>query len=135
MVMEKPEIIKLENILNQEAGLVVAQNDNKLPFNIQRVYWFYQVPSGQTRGHHAHKTNRKILICHHGEVAVMLEATTGELFKFTLDKPYEGLYVPPLHWGTYTFSQGASMICLASALYDEKDYIRNYEEFKGGYGA
>lgn len=127
--MAEPKIIKLENIFNQEAGIVVAQQP-ALPFEIKRVYWFYQVPDKQTRGHHAHKTNQKILVCNQGKVEVALESATGKVLNFILDKPYEGLHVPPMFWGTYKFGKGATMICLASAIYDEKDYIRDYKEFK-----
>ena len=130
--MKRPEIICLKNIINQEAGLVVAQNDGSLPFKVNRVYWFYDVPEGQTRGHHAHKKNQKLLVCNTGKVEVRLEDREGNVFEFILEKPYEGLYVPPLHWGTYKFVDEASMICLASEMYDEGDYIRDYEEFKKG---
>lgn len=131
--MAEPRIIVLTHILNQEAGIVVAQNP-ELPFEIKRVYWFYEVPEGQERGHHAHKTVQKILVCNQGKVDVKLEASTGQIYQFTLDKPYEGLYVPPLFWGTYRFHKGATMICLASEIYEEKDYIRDYPTFKSSYG-
>lgn len=131
--MAAPRTVSLEHILNQEAGIVVAQHPT-LPFEVKRVYWFYQVPEGQTRGHHAHKTVQKILVCTQGQVDVRLETPTGQVYRFTLDKPYEGLYVPPLFWGTYKFHKGATMICLASEIYQEKDYIRDYAAFKTGYG-
>lgn len=127
--MAEPRIIQLENIFNQDAGIVVAQHP-ELPFEIKRVYWFYQVPEGQERGHHAHKTTQKILVCHQGEVVVTLKTPKEQLYHFTLNKPYEGLYVPPVFWGTYRFRNNASMICLASAIYREDDYIRDYEEFR-----
>ena len=129
--MDEPKIIKLENIINEEAGLVVAQNDSTIPFEIKRVYWFYKVPEGQERGHHAHKRNQKILVCNRGTVEVTLENPSGEKFDFVLDKPFEGLFVPALYWGTFRFKGDASMICLASELYSEEDYIRSYAEFKG----
>lgn len=127
--MPIPRLVYLQNIINQEAGLVVAQNDDQLPFEIKRVYWFYQVPEGQERGHHAHKKSHKVLVCQQGIVEVKLENTMGEIFNFKLDKPFEGIYVPPMYWGTYTFKAGATMICLASSLYDEEDYIRDYNIF------
>lgn len=129
--MVEPKIIKLKNIINEAAGLVVAQNDQELPFEIKRVYWFYQVPEAQERGHHAHKKNQKILVCNKGTIEVNLENTSGKKFDFVLDKPFEGLFVPALYWGTFRFKGEASMICLASELYTEEDYIRDYEEFKG----
>lgn len=128
--MVEPKIIKLQNIINEEAGLVIAQNGMELPFEIKRVYWFYQVPEGQERGHHAHKRNQKILVCNRGTVEVTLENQAGQKFDFVLDKPFEGLFVPALYWGTFRFEGQASMICLASELYAEEDYIRNFEEFK-----
>lgn len=128
--MDEPKIIKLNNIINEDAGLVIAQNDRSIPFELKRVYWFYQVPEGQLRGHHAHRKNKKILVCNHGIVEIKLEDTTGKIYEFLLDKPYEGLFVPPFYWGTYKFKNNATMISLASELYDEEDYIREYEEFK-----
>lgn len=131
--MGEPRIIALKHILNHEAGIVVAQNP-ELPFDVKRVYWFYQVPEGQERGHHAHKSVQKILVCNHGQVDVRLETPKGQVYQFTLDKPYEGLYVPPLFWGTYHFHKGATLICLASEIYEEKDYIRDYVAFIAEYG-
>lgn len=128
--MVEPKIIKLKNIINEDAGLVIAQNDRELPFEVKRVYWFYGVPEGQVRGHHAHKENQKVLICTQGLVEVLLEHSTGYQYKFKLNKPYIGLYIPPLYWGTYKFKNNATMISLASELYDEDDYIRDYEVFK-----
>lgn len=129
--MDEPKIIKLKNIINEDAGLVVAQNNGEVPFAVKRVYWFYQVPEGQVRGHHAHRQNQKLLICNSGIIEAVLENTSGVQYKFILDKPYEELFVPALHWGTYRFRNGASMICLASELYNEEDYLRDYEEFRG----
>lgn len=131
--MGAPRIIALTHILNQEAGIVVAQNPD-LPFEIKRVYWFYQVPEGQERGHHAHKGVQKILVCNQGKVDVKLESATGKIYHFTLNKPHEGLYVPPLVWGTYFFHKSATLICLASEIYEEEDYIRDYPTFKKTYG-
>lgn len=128
--MDEPKIIKLKNIVNEEAGLVVAQSDNDFPFVIKRVYWFYGVPEGQVRGHHAHKQNKKLLICTAGNIEVELENPAGKRFEFALERPHEGLLVPPLYWGTYKFRNNATMISLASELYDEDDYIRDYEAFK-----
>ena len=111
-----------------------------IPFRIKRVYYMYDTGAGVTRGYHAHKSLEQILICIHGSCKIRLD-NGREKKVIPLEKPYEGLYVSNAMWREmFDFSPDAVLMVLASELYDERDYIRNYDEFlefvnKGGAAA
>ena len=113
-----------------ERGQLVALEEFKdIPFRIKRVYYMYDTAEGVTRGYHAHKCLQQILICIHGSCKIRLD--NGKEKKVVpLEKPYEGLYVSNNMWREmFDFSPDAVLMVLASELYDESDYIRNYDEF------
>ena len=113
-----------------DRGQLIALEEYKdIPFSIKRVYYMYDTKSNVTRGYHAHKTLHQILICVHGSCKIRLD--NGKESKIVpLEKPYEGLYVPNSMWREmFDFSPGAVLMVLASELYDESDYIRDYNEF------
>ena len=113
-----------------ERGQLVALEEFKdIPFRIKRVYYMYDTGKDVTRGYHAHKSLQQILVCIHGSVKIKLD--NGKEQKIVpLEKPYEGLYVANNMWREmYDFSPGAVLLVLASELYDEDDYIRDYDEF------
>lgn len=113
-----------------ERGQLVAVEEFKdIPFEIKRVYYIYDTVDGVRRGFHAHKELEQILICVHGSCKVLLD--NGMKKKIvSLEKPYEGLYISNDMWREmYDFSSDAVLLVLASQVYDEKDYIRNYDEF------
>lgn len=109
--------------------LVSLEEDKDIPFAIKRVYYMYDTGEGVIRGRHAHKALEQILVCIHGSCKILLD--DGKEKKIVpLEKPYEGLYVSSNMWREmYDFSQDAVLMVLASDFYDEKDYIRDYEEF------
>lgn len=113
-----------------ERGQLVALEEFKdIPFQIKRVYYMYDTKEGVHRGFHAHKQLEQILVCIHGSCKVKLD--NGEEQKvIPLEKPYEGLYISNDMWREmYDFSPDAVLLVFASELYDETDYIRNYDEF------
>ena len=113
-----------------ERGQLVALEEHKdIPFEIKRVYYMYDTCKGVTRGQHAHKSLEQILICIHGSCKLMLD--NGKEKKIvSLEKPYEGLYISNNIWREmYDFSSDAVLMVLASDVYKEEDYIRNYDEF------
>lgn len=113
-----------------ERGQLVALEEFKdIPFRIKRVYYMYDTADGVTRGYHAHKCLQQILVCIHGSCKIRLD--NGKEKKVVpLEKPYEGLYVANNMWREmFDFSPDAVLLVLASELYDETDYIRNYDEF------
>lgn len=113
-----------------ERGQLVALEEYKeVPFKIKRVYYMYDMSPGIVRGRHAHKNLQQILICIHGSCKILLD-NGNEKKVVPLEKPYEGLYVANNMWREmYDFSNDAVLMVLASELYDENDYIRNYDEF------
>ena len=113
-----------------ERGMLVALEENKeIPFNIKRVYYMYDTLIDVRRGFHAHKNLQQILICIHGSCKIHLD-NGFETAEVDLNKPYEGLYVSNNMWREmYDFSPDAVLMVLASDFYDERDYIRNYDEF------
>ena len=114
-----------------ERGMLVALEEfNDIPFAIKRVYYMYDTKEGVRRGSHAHKSLEQILICIHGSCKVLLD--NGQEKKIiSLEKPYEGLYIPNFMWREmYDFSTNAVLMVLASEIYNENDYIRDYKVFK-----
>ena len=111
-------------------GMLVAIEEQKdIPFPIRRVYYLYNTGEGVVRGHHAHKNLQQILICIHGTCKVRLDDGKSKE-EVLLDKPYEGLYVSNAVWREmFDFSPDAVLLVLASELYNESDYIRNYDDF------
>lgn len=113
-----------------DRGQLVALEEFKdIPFKIKRVYYMYETAEGVHRGFHAHKSLQQILVCIHGNCKIKLD--NGKETKIVpLEKPYEGLYVSNVMWREmYDFSPDAVLMVLASELYDEADYIRDYDEF------
>ena len=113
-----------------ERGQLVALEEYKdIPFEIKRVYFMYDTLEGVRRGFHAHKSLEQILICIHGSCKILLDNGLEKMV-VPLEKPYEGLYVSNDMWREmFDFSPDAVLLVLASELYDERDYIRDYDEF------
>ncbi|WP_297512375.1 FdtA/QdtA family cupin domain-containing protein [Flavobacterium sp.] len=121
-------IIDIPRVKNPKGNLAVVELDT-IPFPIQRVYYLYDVPSESKRGGHAHKKLQQLLIPISGSFDVVLK--DGEnIQRITLNKPNEGLLIPVNVWRELeNFTSGAVCLVLASEVYDEDDYIRNYKEF------
>ena len=117
-------------VKHSELGsLGVVEKEHPFPLPIKRIYFLYDVPSKATRGSHAHKALHQLLIAASGSFDVTLDDGKS-VETFNLRSPSEALYIPPGYWRTlYNFSSGATAVVLASAEYDESDYIRDYEEF------
>ena len=109
--------------------LISLEEYNDIPFRIKRVYFMYDTVSDAVRGHHAHKNLQQILVCVHGSCKIRLDNGT-EKKVVSLEKPYEGLYVANNMWREmFDFSPDAVLMVFASEVYDEADYIRDYDEF------
>lgn len=126
-----PHLVHLPSIGNPQSGYItVAEFERNIPFPIKRTYWTYFTPQNVVRGYHAHKTLKQVIFAISGVIKFSVEMKSGEKSHFTLDKPNEGLYFPPYTWREIQFSHNAVLLCLASEWFDEKDYIRDYNEFK-----
>lgn len=109
--------------------LVALEEFKDIPFEVKRIYYMYDTGEGVRRGFHAHKNLKQILICVHGSCKVHLD-DGDEKKEVSLEKPYEGLFIDSIIWREmYDFSPDAVLMVLASELYNEADYIRDYDEF------
>ena len=122
-------VITLPKIADPKGNLSFIDSGKEVPFDIQRVYYLYDVPGGSDRGSHAHKNLHQLIIAMSGSFDVTLNDGFGSQ-KFHLSRSYMGLYVGPMIWRYLdNFSSGSVCMVLASAHYDESDYIRDYEDF------
>ena len=123
------KIIQFQKHGDERGQLVALENEKEIPFETKRVYYMFGTLPGVRRGFHAHKKLKQILICTSGSCKIHLD-DGKETKEITLDKPYEGLYIESDMWREmYDFSPDAILMVLASEMYDESDYIRNYDEF------
>ena len=123
------KIIQFQQHGDNRGQLVALENGKEIPFDIKRVYYMYETGQGVRRGFHAHKSLQQILICTSGSCKIHLD-DGYETAEITLDKPFEGLLIKNNLWREmYDFSSDAVLMVLASEMYDESDYIRNYDEF------
>lgn len=119
------EIPKIENVL----GTIGVVENNTLPFEMKRVYYLYDIPSSANRGGHAHKNLKQVLIAISGCFDVIVKDGVNEK-KITLNKPNVGLLINENIWRELdNFSSGAVCLVIASAVFDELDYIRDYPHF------
>lgn len=128
--MEKIRFIDLDRIGSKNIGYLTSLEGNKnISFDIKRVYYTYDVPRDIKRGFHAHKNLEQVLICVSGSVKVKCFDGKEEKI-YSLNKPNEGLYIGPMVWREiYDYSENTVLMVLASELYNEDDYIRDYYEF------
>ena len=123
------KIISLQKMVDPRGNLSIAEGMKDIPFNISRVYWTYDVPSGAYRGGHAHKHCREFIIAVSGSFTVTLDNGRDKQ-SFLLNHPYQGLLVETDTWRTLDdFSSGAVCLVLAEDPFEEDDYIREYTEF------
>ena len=122
------KIIKIPKIEDPRGNLSVIEKD-VVPFEIKRVYYLYDVPAGAERGGHSHKEQYEFLVALSGSFDVILN-NGKQVQKVTLNKPYEGLLIPNGIWRELkNFSSGAVCLVVASDVFDEDDYIREFDEF------
>lgn len=128
MISENIEIIDIPKITDTRGNLSVIEND-VVPFDIKRVYYLYDVPSGAERGGHSHKELFEFLVALSGSFDVILK--DGESEKtVTLNRPNQGLLIKSGIWRELeNFSSGSVCLVVASDVYKEDDYIREYDEF------
>ena len=125
----KGKLIDLTKIIDPRGNLTVAQQLKDIPFEVSRVYWVYDVPSGESRGGHAHKHCREFIVAVSGSFTVTLN-DGSEKHTFLLNHPYQGLLVNTNVWRTLDdFSSGAVCLVLAEDPFLEEDYIREYEDY------
>lgn len=126
-----PQLIEFPSIGSSVLGFItVAEVEKNVPFLIKRVYWTYYTPNEVERGGHAHYELQQLIFAVSGSIDFETESLDGHKECFVLTKPNIGLYIPKMLWRTIRFSHNAVLLCLASDLYSEADYIRDYKSFK-----
>jgi dTDP-4-dehydrorhamnose 3,5-epimerase-like enzyme len=126
-------IIELPKVKDRRGNLTFVENTKHIPFEIKRIFYLYDIPGGESRGAHAHKSCHQFLVAASGAFSVVLD--DGQIKRTVeLNRPFVGLHIPPGIWASeVNFSSGAICLVLASHEYDEADYIRNYNTFKSYY--
>jgi dTDP-4-dehydrorhamnose 3,5-epimerase-like enzyme len=132
--LSKCLLIELPRIYDPRGNLTFIEGGNHIPFDIQRVYYLYDVPGGAERGGHAHKALHQLIVAMSGSFDVVLD-DGREKRRFHLNRSYNGLYVCPMVWRELdNFSSGSVCMVLASNKYAEDDYYRDYGEYLSALG-
>ena len=127
---EQCPILKFEDKGDERGKLVALEGSQTVPFEIRRVFYIYDTVPGVERGQHANRNAAFVLINVSGQSKVRITDGTEEIV-VALDQPMIGVYIPPMLWKVmYDFSPNSLMLILSDSHYDEKDYIRDYEEYK-----
>lgn len=132
--MKKPtvydcSIIELPKINNRAGNITPVHGNKEIPFDIQRIFYLYDIPGGESRGAHAHKECHQFLIAASGAFEIDLDDGNTKR-TISLNRPNFGLHIPPGIWAAEKgFSSGAICLVLASHKYNEVDYIRKYEDY------
>jgi hypothetical protein len=123
-------IIELPRIPDPRGNLTFIEGDTHIPFAIRRVFYLYDVPGGEDRGGHAHRQLQQVIIAASGSFDVIVDDGTQHE-RFSLNRSWYGLYVPRMVWAHLeNFSSGSVSLVLASAVYEEADYYRDYDEYQ-----
>ena len=129
MTEKERSILNLPKIIDPRGNLTVAEGQTNVPYDVKRAYWVYDVPAGESRGGHAHRACRELIVAVSGSFSVTLD-NGSEKETFHLNHPWQGLLVETGVWRTLDdFSSGAVCLVLASQEFEESDYIRDYSDF------
>jgi hypothetical protein len=127
--VDECRLVNFEKIEDPKGSLSPLYGGVTVPFAIKRVFYLYDVPGGADRGAHAHRALQQLIVAASGAFSVTLDDGQNQR-TVSLDRSYYGLYVPSLIWTQITgFCTGAVCLVFASMPYDERDYIREYQEF------
>ncbi|WP_232453308.1 sugar 3,4-ketoisomerase [Burkholderia ubonensis] len=122
-------LLELPRILDPRGSLTPIEGAVHIPFEMQRVYYIYDVPAGASRAGHSHRELQQVLIAISGSFDVHVDDGVNRK-TFHMNRPYIGLYIPKMIWREIdNFSAGSVCVSLASAHYDESDYYREYDDF------
>ena len=128
-MLDKCKVIDLPKISDPRGNLTFVEGNNHVPFDIKRVYYLYDVPGGAERGGHAHKALHQLIIAMSGSFDVVLDDGKKKK-RIHMNRSYNGLYVCPMIWRELdNFSSGSVCMVLASNIYEESDYYRNYYKY------
>lgn len=131
LMINKSHIIEFPKITDPRGNLTFFENSNQIPFQIKRVFWIYDVPSGEIRGGHAYREQEEIIIALSGSFDVVLTNSEGTIEKVNLNRPNYGIFLSPKTWRHMeNFSTNSVALHISSKIFNEEDYIRDFESFK-----
>ncbi len=123
------DLVELTSHENPRGSLVAIESNKNIPFQIERIYYIFDVPEDNRRGYHAHKELKQLAICLHGSCEFLLDDGKKQI-SYLLDTPTKGLYIKGLVWREmYNFSSDCVLLVLADDYYKENDYIKDYKLF------
>ena len=127
--IEDCQLIEINQIGDRRGHITVVENNEQVPFQVKRIYYLYDVPSGEERGGHAHKELQQLIVAASGSFDVIVDDGINKK-TFSLNQPTKGLYFPAGLWREINnFSSGSICLVLASQVYQKEDYIRIYKDF------
>jgi hypothetical protein len=125
------DILSLTRISEPRGNLTFLQHPQQVPFEIKRVFWTYNVPSGETRGGHAYHIQEEIIIALSGSFDVVITDKFGDQERIHLNRSYEGLHLIAKTWRHLeNFSTNCVSLHLSSSVFNREDYIRDFDDFK-----
>jgi hypothetical protein len=129
MYVENCRLITFPKVADPRGNLTFIEGEGHVPFDIKRVFYIYDVPTDNSRGAHAHKELQQVIVCLSGSFDVVADDGLRQQ-RFHLNRPWQGLYIPPMIWGAeVNFDPGSVCLVLASAHYCEADYYREYGDY------
>ena len=127
-ILDSVGLIALPKISDPRGNLTFIQFPQQVPFEIKRVFWTYNVPSGELRGGHSYKSQQEVIVALSGSFDVVVKSANGDIQRISLNRGDKGIYLPQMTWRHLeNFSTNAVSLHLSSSFYDEDEYLRNFE--------
>ncbi|MGB2087792.1 MAG: sugar 3,4-ketoisomerase [Psychroflexus salarius] len=128
-MLNQVKLLKLPKIEDDRGNLTFLQENTHIPFQVERVFWTYDVPGGEQRGGHAYHQQEEIIIALSGSIDVVITNKSGEKDTYQLNRSYNAIYIPPKTWRHIeNHSTNAVSLHLSSHKFDAEDYIRNFSQ-------
>lgn len=129
--MEKIRMLEFAEHGDEKGNLVVIEGNQDIPFEVKRVFYIYGSEQGHIRGNHANLKSEFVLVNVAGKSKVKIKDGRGNEIIYCLNRPKIGLYIPTMVWKEmYDFSEDSVLLCLSSEHYDDKEYIRDYDDYQ-----
>ena len=127
--IDQCEVLDLPKISDPRGNLTFIESGKHVPFEIKRIFYLYDVPTGESRGAHAHHNLKQFIICLAGSFDVNVDDGTKKKV-IHLNRPWQGVFIPPMIWASeVNFDPGSVCLVAVSEFYNEQDYIRDHDEF------
>ena len=129
--LTEPTLLTFKRIVDARGNLSFIEGETNCPFEIERVYWTYDVPGGEECYGRALMTTSELIVALAGSVDVAATTADGDERIFTLNRSHQGLFLPPMTWRRIdNITTGAVIMTRASKIYDEADYIEDFARYK-----